>query len=623
MKKLLYAMAVTTLLFGCKSAQNVLPEEQPVIASLDLVNIQDDKVQVTVDPDEFSTAQTTFYIPKTVPGTYSVSNYGKYAENIVAYDYDGNELEVEKLTENSWSIPNAEELDKITYLVNDTFDIQGEGGIYSMAGTNILEDKNFLLNLHGFVGYFENMEEEEYRVEIKRPSGLIAGSALDVDETLSSEDASFKTDIYNLDRYFEVTDNPIMYAEPDTVSFDVEGMEVLLDVYSPNDKFTAEELQPAMEKMIRAQKQFLGDIDNTDKYAILLYLAATPGQNDAGNFGALEHHTSTVVVMPETMEKEALEESLTDIVSHEFFHIITPLGVHSEEVHYFDYNDPEMSKHLWMYEGVTEYFANLFQINQGLIEDDEFYERIVAKINTAKRFDDTMPFTIMSENILEDEYKDSYYNVYQKGALIGMALDIRLRELSDGEMGLLDLMKELTEKFGKDKPFNDDELISDIVEMTYPEIEVFFDKYVSGTTPIPYDQFFAKAGLELKEAEIPVGYFLKDESTPYITVNQQGNIMLRNDTELSSFYEELGLQGGDVIQSINGTKYNAENVYDLITAAQGWEAGDDISVSVIRDSEPLAIDSQITEPTAMGTKLVEIPNASSEQIELRYSWLKS
>ena len=67
-----------------------------------------------------------------------------------------------------------------------------------------------------------------------------------------------------------------MYSSPDTTSFMVQDMEVLIDVYSPNDKFSAESLKPAMEKMIRAQKKFLGDINSTDKYAILIYLAATP-----------------------------------------------------------------------------------------------------------------------------------------------------------------------------------------------------------------------------------------------------------------------------------------------------------------------------------------------------------
>ena len=623
MKKIIYAFLVSVSILSCKTAQTNLNEEQPVITSIDLVDVQNDRVMVSIDPDRFKTDQTTFFIPKTVPGTYSTSNYGKYVEDVKAYDYDGNELEIVQVNENSWSVANAEELDRITYWVNDTFDIAGEGGIYSMAGTNILKDKNFLLNLHGFVGYFEGEKEEPYRLEIKRPSGLIAGTSLDIEETLSEENAAYKTDIYNLNRYFEVTDNPIMYSAPDTVTFDVEDMEVLLSVYSPNKKFSAKTFEPAMRKMINAQKDFLGDIDNTDKYAILLYLSATPGEGDAGNFGALEHHTSTVVVMPETMQEEALNKSLTDIVSHEFFHILTPLGVHSNEVHFFDYNDPEMSKHLWMYEGVTEYFANLFQVNQDLIDNQEFYDRLVDKINTSRNFDDTMPFTVMSENILQDEYQDSYYNVYQKGALIGMALDIRLRELSDGEMGLLDLMKELSEKYGKDRPFNDDELIPVIVELTYPEIQEFFDTYVSGTTPIPYDKFFEKVGLTLTEEPVKVGYFLKDQATPFITVNRQGNIVVRNDIELSSFYEELGLQAEDVIKSINGKECSAQNIYELITDAQSWKEGDDISLVISRNGEEQVINSQIIQPMATGLKLVEIPNADSEQIELRYSWLKS
>ncbi|MGB7785258.1 MAG: peptidase M61 [Salinimicrobium sp.] len=623
MKKFAYALTLLFAVYGCKTSQVEPAKEQPIITSLDLVNVMNDKVQVTLDPGPFKTDTTVFYIPKIVPGTYATSNFGSFAEDVKAYDYNGTEMSLTKLDENSWSIPNAQKLDRISYLVNDTFDVQGEGGIYSMAGTNILKDKNFLLNLHGFVGYFKNMKEEDYRLEITRPADMVAGSALNIAQTLPVENSTAKKDIFYLDRYFEVTDNPIMYAAPDTTSFDVQGMEVLLDVYSPNNSFSAADLKPAMERMVTAQKNFLGDINSTSKYAILLYLSPTPGQGDAGNFGALEHHTSTVVVMPGTMEKEALNESMTDIVSHEFFHIITPLGVHSNEIHYFDFNEPKMSQHLWMYEGVTEYFANLFQVNQGLITNDEFYARMVDKINTSKRYDDTMPFTEMSKNILSPKYHSSYNNVYQKGALIGMALDIRLRELSNGSYGILDLMKDLTNKYGKDKPFKDEELIPAIVELTYPEIREFFDSYVSGSTPIPYDKFFEKVGLKLAEGDTEVDYFLKNQSAPYVTLDAQGNLIVRNDLEMNSFMKEVGLKPMDRIKSINGTAYNASNIYDLIIASQSWKVGDDIKMTVIRDGEENVLESKIIKPMAKGMKLVEMPGAGSEQVELRHAWLKS
>ena len=623
MKKIILGVATASILFACKT-QNVTETqpEQPTLASIDLVDVQNDKVWVTVDPDRFTTDSTTFYIPKTVPGTYSTDNYGKFSENFKAIDYKGEEMPFIKVDENSWTIANAKDLDKVMYQVNDSFDWENEGGVYSMAGTNILKDKNFLLNLHGFVGYFEKTKEKSFRLEILRPADLIPGTALKVDQTINGETSETKTDVYNLNRYFEVIDNPIMYSSPDTTSFMVQDMKVLINVYSPNGKFSAESLRPNMEKMIRAQKKFLGDINSTDKYAILVYLSATPGEEDAGNFGALEHHTSTVVVMPETMEATALDKSMTDIVSHEFFHIITPLGIHSKEVHYFDYNDPKMSQHLWLYEGVTEYFANLFQVNQGLISNQEFYDRMVEKINISKRFDDTVPFTLMSKNILTDEYKDSYYNVYQKGALIGMALDIRLRELSGGKMGILDLMKKLNAKYGKNKPFEDDQLISDIVELTYPEIQSFFDTYITGTTPIPYNEFFAKAGLEEKEVMSEVGYFLKGQ-TPYITANQETmQIMFRNNIELNTFHKALGIQGGDTVKSINGTEYNIKNVYDLITASNEWKEGEPITMTIIRGGEEMKLEGKITKPMDNEMKMVEIQNADSEQMELRNTWLK-
>jgi predicted metalloprotease with PDZ domain len=623
MKKIIMGVVAASLLFACKTQD--VPQnrpEQPVVASIDLINVENDKVWVSVDPDRFSTDTTTFNIPKTVPGTYSEDNYGKFTEGFKALDYNGNELAFTKLNDNSFQIPNAKKLDKVSYLVNDSFDWEKEGGVYSMAGTNILKDKNFLLNLHGFVGYFDKMQEKKYRLEILRPADLIAGTSLNIDNTLPGEKANSKKDIYNLNRYFEVIDNPIMYSSPDTTSFKVEDMKVLLSVYSPNKKHSAQSLKPKMEKMIRAQKKFLGDINSTDKYAILVYLSDSPGKGNAGNFGALEHHTSTVVVMPETMEPEALDKSMTDIVSHEFFHIITPLGIHSNEVHYFDYNDPKMSQHLWMYEGVTEYFSHLFQINQGLITSQEFYNRMVEKINTSQRFDDTVPFTLMSKNILEDEYKDSYYNVYLKGALIGMALDIRLRELSEGKMGILDLMKKLNNKYGKDKPFEDDSLIPVIVELTFPEIQEFFDTYISGPTPIPYGEFFAKVGLEEKELMKEVGYFLNGQN-PYITANQQTmEIVFREDIELNTFLKDLGVQGGDTLKSVNGIEYNIQNVYDLIMASQSWKEGDDISMILKRDAEEYKLEGKISTPKDLDTTYTEMENANNKQTALREAWLK-
>ena len=618
MKKIILALAVVLSVVSCKTVTQ--PENDLIVVDVFLHNVENDKVKVTVNPGRISSDSLKFYLPKTVPGTYAINDYGQFSQDLVALDYDGEAMETTRNDDDTWVISNSSNFDKLTYYVNDTYDIEGEGGVFSPAGTNFEAGDNFMLNLHAMVGYFENAKETPYKINIHRPSNLTASASLPVINRTEQED--YVIDEFSTERYFGVIDHPILYSKPDTTSFDIEGMKVLLSIHSPNGVHSTEDLKPALEKMVQAQKSFLGEIDNTNVYAILLYLSDMENP-DARGFGALEHHTSTSVVLPETMTLQQLEKSMTDVVSHEFFHIITPLNIHSKEVHYFDYNDPEMSQHLWMYEGVTEYFANLFQIDQGLISEEDFYQRMNEKIETSMAFDDTMSFTVMSENILEEDYKDSYYNVYQKGALIGMALDIRLRELSGGEMGILDLMKQLISKYGKDKPFDDSKLISEIVDMTYPEIQSFFDKHVSGNTPIPYDEYFAKVGVEKTESLSKTGYFLNGR-TPFIDANQdEGTVFFRESYPMNSFFKDLGVEGGDVIKSINGTEYTLENIRPLIMTSMGWQEGEDFKIVIVRNGEEMTFEGKTSQPYIEKTSLQSMEvNAEDPKFKLRQAWLK-
>ncbi|HET8737094.1 MAG TPA: peptidase M61 [Pricia sp.] len=665
LKKIVLLAVASVTLYGCGSTRALVTADKATIQTfLDLKNVVDDKVSVTVDPGAFTSDEVTFYIPKTVPGTYSTDNYGQYIEGLKALDYQGNELTVSKADENTWNISDGKKLDKLTYYVNDTYDTEAttENAVFSPAGTNILEDENFMLNLHGFVGYFEDLKEVPYEITISAPENLQPTTTLSMKATSASEkddanpgDVSKRkdnsgqggdtseeadvaksggasehkeagqrdTDTFFASRYFEVIDNPILYAEPNTESFQLNDIEVTLSVYSPNDVYQASDLKEKMETMMWAQKAFLGDINSTKNYDILLYLSKLDS-TDASGFGALEHHTSTVVVLPEAMPKDRLEQAMIDVVSHEFFHTVTPLNVHSKEIQYFDFNDPKMSRHLWMYEGTTEYFANLFQIQQGLIDEKEFYQRMMTKINNAKSYDDSMSFTTLSQNILKAPYEKNYANVYEKGALINMALDIKLRELSDGEKGVLWLMKELSKKYGKDTPFEDDELIDEIVAMTYPEIRTFFDKHVIGDVPIDYEAYLAKVGLKMESGEKATGYFL-DGQIPFIDVDPANDnaVFIREGIELNSFLIDLGAEGGDIIKSINDTPITLETMRTIIGQSFGWSPDTEVTMTVQRGDEEITLEGKAGKPVMQVQTIVPVESVSTQESNLRESWLKA
>jgi predicted metalloprotease with PDZ domain len=609
MKKAFYTLALALAISSTAFAQ----QGKDVKVAIDLKNVKDDKVQVTIIPPVLDSKTTTFFIPKTVPGTYSEDNYGKYIEGFKAYDKKGKELAVEKADENSWKIADAKKLAKITYLVNDTYDIESTGGsdVFSPAGTNILANENFVINTHAFVGYFDVKGEVPYTVTIDHPAALWGATSL------TDTNASNEIDVFNSPRYGDLVDHPIMYSKPDYTTFKVDDMDILISVYSPTGKVKAKDITPEMETMMRAQKAFLGPINSTKKYSVLIYLSK--GQGDAQGSGALEHTTSTTVNMPEDFPLDQLKETLKDVVSHEFFHIVTPLSIHSKEIQYFNFNAPKMSEHLWMYEGVTEYFANLFQINQGLITEDEFYGRISDKINQSKQFDDTVPFTNMSKNVLEKPYKDMYYNVYLKGALIAMCIDIQMRESSHGEKGILDLMMALSKEYGMNKPFNDEDLFAKITALSYPEVGQFLTTYVSGTTPIPYETYFAKMGVTKTMIQKKGTPFLKNEQVPYVTINQAKEIVILPGIEKNDFMTTLGLKGGDVIVAVNGTNYNLDNIYDMIVTSVGWKDGDAITMKIKRDGKEQEIKGVVKLPT----EEVEGYHATdASKAKLKEAWLK-
>jgi predicted metalloprotease with PDZ domain len=627
MKRILSAFIIGVILVGCGSAKRIndLAVNLPISTSIDLTKVSDDKAPVIINPGRFTVETVTYHLPRVVQGTYSVSDFGKYIDDFKAFNYEGNELSVDKVDTNTWTISNATDLDYITYNVNDTFDVETTGGIggdtpFSPAGTNI-EPNNYVLNLHGFIGYFDSLKNNQYKLDVTASADFIRTSALQNISSTTSTDGSSITSSYIAPRYFDITDNPMFYGELDVEEFQVGDIKIVLSVYSPNKTHSAKSLKETMMTMMQAQKAYLGDVNTTARYDIYVYLSEGKEASPKG-FGALEHHTSTVVVMPESMQEAALAKSMIDIVSHEFFHIVTPLSVHSEDVHYFDYNKPTFSKHLWMYEGVTEYFASLFQIKEELVSEDDFYAKILGKIQTASRYDDTMSFTEMSENVLDKPYAPNYGNVYQKGALIGMCIDILLREESNGSRGILSLMKELTMKYGKNKPFDDDQILDEIVAMTYPSLRLFFDTHVTGTTPINYNEFFDKMGLEFAESSVKTNY-IQNAGALIVGANQKdGTIYFNNLVSQNSFWNEQGVQPNDIIAEIDGIKVTLQNANQIFGQVFSWQPGKEIEVKLNRSGNEVVVKTILTQSYTTGKNLQPKIDATPKQIELRNAWLK-
>lgn len=573
----------------------------------------DHKLFVEQYAPKIESENVEFHIPKIVPGTYSVNNFGRFISELKAFTTNGTELVVTRLDTNRWSIENAKELHKISFWVQDTYHSNSKPAVFEPTGLCINKDKVFVLNNYCTTGYFLGYKDMPFELTITKPPDFYGATSLNrlsMSETI---------DVYSAKDYFELHDNPIMYTIPDTASVMVNNTNVMLSVYSPGKQVTASYLISHTRELFEAQGKYLGGTLPADKYTILLYMFT--GASKSGSAGALEHFTSTVMTYPDT-DGESFLEPFKDVISHEFFHIVTPLAMHSEEIHDFDFINPKMSKHLWLYEGSTEYYAQHSQVKHGVVPLEKFTEKMGQKIMISSAyFNDTLPFTELSKGAL-DKYKNQFINVYLKGALISMCLDLELLNLSGGTYGLQNLKEELGKRFGPEIPFKDDELFDIITEMTYPPIRDFFAVYVEGNKKLPYRQFLGYAGfdyLESYEKEVPAMFGAKLTSTP------GGRFEV---TELRKFGESLKLKKGDLILSVNGADITTSN---LDKEAKIFEStvkdGEEVTVVVLRRSSSGKEEEKTLKAKTFMTKIKEnykivlLENPDEEQVKIRLAWL--
>ena len=528
--------------------------------SLDLNNIKNNSVEVTLLTPKVRKNEIKFCFPKIIPGTYMISNYGKFISNLKAFDINGASLPISKINTNQWEIKNALKVSKIQYKVEGIFDTKESHSIFPMAATS-LEKEDVVINGPGFFGYFDGMHNLPIEVIYNKPFRYYASTSLQ--EVFSSSNK----DIFRVKNIDELYDKPILYCIPDTASVMVGNCKVLFSVYSPGKLIHANEIAKAMTADLNAVKSYLGGSLPANKYAFLYYLHAPSDHKSfpEGLGGALEHTTSSFYFLDDLKPGDVSTNFIVDASLHEFFHIITPLTIASKEIKQFNFDSVVLSKHLWLYEGTTEYNAQYVQARYGLISKEEFLQRLAEKINQSKtQYNDTLPFTNLSKGSA-DIYNNQYANVYQKGAVIAACLDIYLRNLSDGKYGLRNLTADLSKKYGTDNPFEDDQLFNEIGKMTYPQIKNFLIKYVDQPNAIPYEEYFAMAGVKyfpkIEKQVLTGGKVSFDrDSTGLITVSAK--------SDYNDFGKAMGYNAGDIIYSFNNVIVNADNIFAVLDSVK-------------------------------------------------------
>ena len=90
----------------------------------------------------------------------------------------------------------------------------------------------------------------------------------------------------------------------------------------------------------------------------------------------------------------------------------------------------------------------------------------------------------MSQRVFEEKYGRHYLQVYQRGAIIGLLLDIEIIRLTNGRKTLKDIILELSNKYGPERSFDDEGFFDEFSSLVHPDLRQWFEDHVEGTIPL-------------------------------------------------------------------------------------------------------------------------------------------
>ncbi len=569
---------------------------------VDITKIEADSFYVNLAVQGWTADSAIFQFAATAPGTYEVEDAGRFVGGFKAFDASGKELPAYKLGTNQYVIRNSQSLSKISYEMDDTYSSSLPALPAPMGGTNIEKD-NALINGQMIFGFFKGYQSNPIYITYHFPKDWKIGTALEA-----------KNGTYYAESYDQLVDSPVLLGKLSTASMKIGGTKVNIYCYSQNGILTADSLAAYLKTMLKAADKFIDGLP-VKHYTFLFHF-----RKDIGlRFGAWEHSYSSEYYMPERSIQET-SGLLLSFTSHEFFHIVTPLNIHSEIIEHFNFETPVPSKHLWLYEATTEWAAQMMQIRGGIYSESEFLDQITQKMRRSDRFDPSVSLVDLSLGSYGAQ-RSQYENIYHKGALTVMLLDMRLLELSKGKMGLREVVKKLSKQYGPKKSFPENGFFELIVKMTYPEIKDFFDAYVKGSEPLPVREFLAKAGYDY----IPVSKSGKYRATlGRVTPSFADSVLVAANVDpLDSVNIESGLRNGDVLFKVV-LQDKTYSIFDpeLGKAITTVSAGDPFSWIVRRDGKELTLSAHTGRTEIVEKhKIIPVQKLTKEQEQFRVWWM--
>jgi predicted metalloprotease with PDZ domain len=569
-------------------------------------------MDVTIHAGDLKGPSVEFAMPDWAPGSYYLQNYAANVQEFRALGSDRKELSWRKTDSQTWRI-----------------ELAGASAVtisYQVFGDALRNNQAQYNERHAFIGgpsvwmYLAGGKERPVDLTIAVPAGWKVATGME-----HTSDHTFRAADYDwfADAPLEISD----FAEKD---FQVLGSTyhvIVHDVEGGNDfaKFTQD-----TQKFIETIVPMFASVTGSEQaapfkdYWFLFHVWPNTG-------GGLEHLNSTQINFSRGWDTQTPVPGYGNqynlklfVTAHEFFHAWNVKRLRPRPLGPFDYSQMVHTPSLWISEGLTSYYGALALERAGLVTPQQYLDEISNTItnfeqNPGRRersIEDTSWDTWFNGDTVSqpNNLKNTNYSYYDGGQIMGHILDFAIRQDTNNRKSLDDWMRLLYSRYALPKPgFLPEDAVKAASEVAGVDVSEIFRKYIRGKEPIPYEQYFAYAGIAVERK--------LDPEKPWLGVshskNDDGHAKITNVLTGSSA-ETAGLDRDDIVIGIDGRTVDEEEFNETVLE---HKPGDTLHMTVIRMGEIKEIPVTLIASPYPSYKLKPMENATDQQKAIYNSWM--
>jgi len=540
-----------------------------------------------------------FKMPAWTPGYYRIMDYAGNVLNFRAEGGSGNPLTWKKTSKNIWRVRSGN-----VSSIKVSYDVYA---FRQSVADSFLDDTRAFISPTGVFMHVSGLLRHPVTVTFR---------SNDATSKISTglDPVEGRPNTFSAPDFDVLYDCPVLIGSQEILRFEVEGIPHVIAAENlgafDRKKFVAD-----IKQIVEGSVMLIGEIPYKHYTFIMM---------ERGG-GGLEHLNSMAVFYnPSGLNNPNSYKGWLSFIAHEYYHLYNVKRIRPIALGPFDYDRENYTNMLWVSEGFTVYYEYVILRRVGLLTRDDFFDRVRRFISSYENrpgrlfqsaiessFDTWMKFFSRNENSANTTI--SYYN---KGAALGLLLDLKIRHETKNQRSLDDVMRILYEKYHKQKKrgFTDREFRKECENAAGSPLPEIFDVYASTVEDINYPKYFTYAGLKIDVTPREQhGVFLG-----VVTRVQDGNLVISS-VEWDSPAWHGGLSARDEILTLDGIRATSR-ILDRILDSK--KAGDKLRVLISRRNQTREIEVTLGKKTERSFKISLMSDPTPLQSMILEDWLK-